>query len=98
MMTFKLCDHGNFQTEGIGISLSLMMKTGSMTMMRKTVMKVMMILTTMMTMPADEPFDWSCPAARLVQRRPFRWAAFVGQPSVQNSDPVNYLAFFLLTS
>ena len=46
-------------------------------------MKVMMILTTMMTMPAAEPFDWSCPAVRLVQRRPFRWAAFVGQPSVQ---------------
>ena len=45
--------------------------------------KAMMILTTMMTMPAAEPFDSSCPAVRLVQRRPFRWAAFEGQPSVQ---------------
>ena len=62
---------------------SLLIKTGSSTMMKKTAMKVMMILTTMMTMPAAEPFDSSCPAVRLVQRRPFRWAAFVGQPSVQ---------------
>ena len=83
MMTFKLCNHGDFQTGGFRVSLSLLMRTGLLTMMSKTAMKVMMILTTMMTMPAAEPFDWSCPAARLVQRRPFRWAAFVGQPSVQ---------------
>ena len=83
MMTFKLCNHGDFQTGGFRVSLSLLMRTGLLTMMSKTAMKVMMILTTMMTMPAAEPFDWSCPAVRLVQRRPFRWAAFVGQPSVQ---------------
>ena len=72
-----------FKQEDSESPLSFLMKTGSMTMMRKTAMKVMMILTTMMTMPAAEPFDWSCPAVRLVQQRPFRWAAFVGPPSVQ---------------
>ena len=76
-MTFKLCNHGDFQTGGFRVSLSLLMRTGSLTMMRKTAMKVKM------TMPAAEPFDWSCPAVRLVQQRPFRWAAFEGQPSVQ---------------
>ena len=70
------------QTGGFRVTLSLLMRTGLLTMMSKTAMKVM-ILTTMMTMPAAEPFDWSCPAVRLVQRPPFRWAAFEGQPSAQ---------------